>query len=43
MPKWNFWNPMAKFDIDPKIVVVIEHQGGRLTILNATLPEICSA
>ena len=20
MPKWNFWNPVAKFDIDPIVL-----------------------
>ena len=26
MPKWNFWNPVAKFDIDPaSLMVIIKH------------------
>ena len=27
MPKWNFWNPVAKFDIDPKNLVKSHHPG----------------
>ena len=28
MPKWNFWNPVAKFDIDPKMSLLAKKKSG---------------
>ena len=48
MPKWNFWNPVAKFDIDPNFAalnLIHFHIEGKKLQRNAKiasfLPRLC--